>query len=165
MRHSKSDWEENVSDFDRPLAIRGKGDAPLMGKFLLKTKRVPSIIISSTAKRAKETAELLAKSCRYKSGIRYSEALYENSPVEIIKLLQELDDKIETAMVIGHNPAIEEAAKKLCFRELKTMENGIEFPTSALVCIGAEIESWSELYPGNCTIYWFIVPRLIKGLF
>ncbi|MFZ2657172.1 MAG: histidine phosphatase family protein [Victivallales bacterium] len=165
MRHAKSDWEENVSDFDRPLAVRGKSDAPLIGKFLLKTKKVPSIIISSPAIRAKETSELLAKACRYKVGIRYSDSIYENSPVEIIKILQGLDDKIETAMVIGHNPAIEEAAKKLCFRELKTMDNGIEFPTCALVCLGAEIESWSELYPGNCTIYWFIVPRLIKGLF
>ncbi len=165
MRHGKSDWEEGISDFDRPLAIRGKGDVPLIGRFLLKTKKVPSCIISSPAIRAKETSELLVKACRYKSDIKYSDSLYENSSGEIMKVLQNLDDSIETVMVIGHNPAIEEAAKKLCFRELKNLEDGIKFPTAALICLGAEIESWSELYPGNCSIYWFVVPKLIKGLF
>ncbi len=165
MRHGKSDWEEGISDFDRPLAKRGIGDVPLLGRFLLKTKKVPSVIISSPAKRAKETSELLARACRYKSDIRYSDSIYENSSGEIMKLLQKLDDSIESVMVIGHNPAIEEATKKLCFRELKSLENGIKFPTGAIVCLGAEIESWSELYPGNCSIYWFVVPRLIKGLF
>ncbi len=165
MRHGKSDWDEEVPDFERPLAKRGKGDVPLIGRFLRKTKRVPSLIISSPAKRAKETSELIAKACKYKKDIEYNDSIYENSPGEIIKVLQKIDDKIDTAMVIGHNPAIEEAAKKLCFRELKSLENGIKFPTAAIVCIVAEIESWSELYPGDCAIYWFVVPKLIKGWF
>ena len=69
MRHGKSNWEEDVSDFDRPLTARGKNDSPLMGKFLLKCKKTPFLIISSSAKRAKETAELLAKPCRYRKKI------------------------------------------------------------------------------------------------
>ncbi|MFA6293776.1 MAG: histidine phosphatase family protein, partial [Victivallales bacterium] len=64
MRHGKSDWEEDVSDFDRPLTDRGVNDSPLMGKFLLKCGKLPLLIISSPAKRGKETAERLAKSCR-----------------------------------------------------------------------------------------------------
>jgi phosphohistidine phosphatase len=165
MRHSKSDWEEGISDFDRPLGERGRNDSPFMGKFLLKCGKIPLLIISSPAKRAMETAELLAKSCRYKKKIEFNESIYENSPGEIIKILQKIDDGIDTAMVIGHNPSIEEATKKLCFREIKAIENGIKFPTSAVVCLEVEIESWSELYPGNCTIAWFVTPKLVKELF
>lgn len=165
MRHGKSDWEEDVSDFERTLTARGRNDSPLMGKFLLKCGKIPLLIISSPAKRAKETAELLAKSCRYKRKIEYNDSLYENSPGEIIKVLQKIDDKIDTAMIVGHNPSIEEATKKLCFREMKSIENGIKFPTSAIVCLEVEIESWSELYPGNCSIAWFVTPKLVKELF
>ena len=165
MRHSKSEWEEDVSDFERSLTGRGRNDSPLMGKFLLKCGKMPLLIISSPAKRAKETAELLSRSCRYRKKIEFNDALYENSPGEIIKILQKIDDEIDTAMVIGHNPSIEEATKKLCFRETKSIESGIKFPTSAIVCLEVEIESWSELYPGNCTMAWFVTPKLVKELF
>jgi phosphohistidine phosphatase len=165
MRHGKSDWDEDVSDFDRPLTARGKNDSPLMGKFLLKCKKTPFLIISSSAKRARETAELLAKPCRYKKKIEYSDSLYENSPGEIIKAIQKIDDKIDAVMIVGHNPSIEEATKKLCFREMKSIESGIKFPTSAIVCLEVEIESWSELYPGNCNMAWFVTPKLVKELF
>jgi len=164
MRHGKSDWEEDVSDFDRPLTERGINDSPLMGKFLLKCGKTPFLIISSPAKRAKETAERLVKSCRYRKKIEFNDSLYENSPGEIIRILQKVDDEIDTAMIIGHNPSIEEATKKLCFREIKTIENGIKFPTSAIVCLEVEIESWSELYPGDCTMAWFVTPKLVKEL-
>lgn len=165
MRHGKSDWEEDVSDFDRPLTARGKNDSPLMGKFLMKCGKMPLLIISSPAKRARETSELLSKACRYKKKIEYNDALYENSPGEIIRILQKIDDKIDIAMIIGHNPAIEEATKKLCFREMKSIESGIKFPTSAIVCLEVETDSWAELYPGNCTVAWFVTPKLVKELF
>ena len=165
MRHGKSEWDDDVSDFERTLTVRGRNNSPLMGKFLLKCKKVPLLMISSPAKRAKETAELLAKSCRYRKKIDFKDSLYENSPGEIIKILQKSDDGIDTVMIIGHNPSIEEATKKLCFREMKSIENGIKFPTSAIVCLEVEIESWSELYPGNCTVAWFVTPKLVKELF
>jgi len=165
MRHGKSDWEEDVSDFERTLTARGKNDSPLMGKFLLKSGKIPLLIISSPAKRAKETSELLAKPANSKKKIEFNDSLYENSSGEIIRILQKIDDKIDTVMVIGHNPSIEEATKKLCFREMKSIESGIKFPTSAIICLEAEIESWSELYPGNCTIAWFVTPKLVKELF
>jgi phosphohistidine phosphatase len=165
MRHGKSDWEEDVTDFDRPLTGRGRNDTPYMGRFLLKSGKTPHLIISSPAKRARETAELLAKSCKYKGKIEFNDSLYENSPGEIIRVIQDIDDKIDVAMVVGHNPSIEGAVKKLCFREMKSIENGIKFPTSAIVCLEVETESCSELYPGNCTMAWFVTPKLVRELF
>jgi phosphohistidine phosphatase len=62
LRHAKSSWEDpDLPDYDRPLNKRGKNDAPRMGKLLKDKDIIPDLIISSTAARAKKTAELVAK--------------------------------------------------------------------------------------------------------
>jgi phosphohistidine phosphatase len=70
LRHAKSSWKHpELADHDRPLNRRGKRDAPLMGRLLKKEDLVPEIIISSTATRARSTAEAVAKSSGYKGEI------------------------------------------------------------------------------------------------
>ena len=163
MRHGKSEWEdESIPDFERALAPRGRSDSPVMGRFLRKAGKIPDLIISSPAKRAKSTAELVAKACGYKKDIVFEESVYENSCGEIINVLQELDDTINTVLIIGHNPSIEDTVKKLIFREIRNSENGIKVPTAAIACLETEAKFWSELYPGDCTISWFVTPRLVS---
>jgi phosphohistidine phosphatase len=42
LRHAKSDWDDpSLRDFDRPLAARGKRDAPEIGKALRKRGPFP----------------------------------------------------------------------------------------------------------------------------
>jgi phosphohistidine phosphatase len=61
LRHAKSSWKHpELSDHDRPLNKRGKRDAPIMGRLLKKEDLVPDIIMTSTAIRARSTAEPLA---------------------------------------------------------------------------------------------------------
>jgi phosphohistidine phosphatase len=61
LRHAKSSWkEQDLPDHDRPLNKRGKKDAPRMGKLLTDEDLIPDLIMSSTAARAKKTAELVA---------------------------------------------------------------------------------------------------------
>jgi phosphohistidine phosphatase len=70
LRHAKSSWKHpELADHDRPLNRRGKRDTPLMGRLLKKEDLVPEIIISSTATRARSTAEAVAKSSGYKGEI------------------------------------------------------------------------------------------------
>ena len=64
MRHAKSSWDDpDVADHDRPLNKRGKKDAPRMGQWLAEQGLTPEVIVTSTAKRARKTAELVAESC------------------------------------------------------------------------------------------------------
>ena len=59
LRHAKSSWDNlDLSDYDRPLNKRGKRDAPRMGDFLRQQELVPDLIISSTAKRAKNSQKI-----------------------------------------------------------------------------------------------------------
>ena len=81
LRHAKSDWETpDVADHDRPLNGRGKRDAPRMGRLLRDENLVPDLIISSTAKRARKTAKLVAEASGYEGEIRLAETLYLAGP-------------------------------------------------------------------------------------
>ena len=62
MRHAKSSWKEvDLVDHDRPLNKRGMKDAPRMGKLLRKERLIPELILTSSARRARDTAEAAAE--------------------------------------------------------------------------------------------------------
>jgi phosphohistidine phosphatase SixA len=61
IRHAKSSWDDPaLPDKDRPLGDRGRRDAPKMGKRLAKGDVEPDLILSSPARRALKTAEIIA---------------------------------------------------------------------------------------------------------
>src|SRR6266487_357541 len=93
LRHAKSSWKQpELADHDRPLNKRGKRDAPLVGRLLKKKGLVPDNIISSTAMRARATAEAVAKASGYKGEITFNRSLYAAGPQAYIDALQDLSD-------------------------------------------------------------------------
>lgn len=139
LRHAKSSWKEHgLSDHDRPLNKRGRYDAQKMGRLIRNKKLKPKLIICSSAKRARETVELITQACGYRQEIRFSEALYAAGPEGYVKLLRELDDAYDRVMVVGHNPGLEELLECL------TGEEHI-LPTAALAQVELPIKRWREL--------------------
>ena len=140
LRHAKSSWkEQDLPDHDRPLNKRGKNDAPRMGKLLKEEDLIPDLIMSSTAVRAKKTAELVAKACKYKGKIVPNHSLYGAEPTAILKILERLADKYKSALVVGHSPSVEETV------ELLTDSQEVIMPTCALAQISLPIQKWAEL--------------------
>jgi phosphohistidine phosphatase len=140
LRHAKSSWkEQDLPDHDRPLNKRGKNDAPRIGKLLKDEDLIPDLIMSSTAARAKKTAELVAKSCKYKGKIVLNHSLYGAEPAAYLKILERLSDNHMTALVVGHSPTVEETV------ELLTGSQDITMPTCALAQISLPIQNWTEL--------------------
>lgn len=167
LRHAKSSWDNpGLADFERPLAKRGKKDAPRMGQVLADFDNVPDLIISSPAKRAKQTAELAAKHCGYTKDIRWEESFYHGSSHALIRVLQSLPEKFERVMLVGHNPTMEETAAELLSLAEDHWEDAfaIRMPTAALVCIQADIFEWSTLEAGDGVLQWFLIPRLVKAI-
>ena len=107
VRHAKSSWKNpNLDDFERPLNKRGRKNAPFMGKVLKKLKVAPDLVISSPANRAATTARIIAAAINYPlKNIRYSEAIYEFGENALIHVVKQIDDTVNKAMVVGHNPA------------------------------------------------------------
>jgi phosphohistidine phosphatase len=143
LRHAKSSWKDtSLEDHDRPLNKRGKKTAPRMGKLLKDEKLVPDLIISSTAVRAKKTAEAVAKTAKVKSDIRLEPRLYLAGTQTMIQVLQEItSDPIKRVMIVGHNPGQENLVQELTGR-------AEPFPTAALAHIELPIKKWSDMEAG-----------------
>jgi phosphohistidine phosphatase len=113
IRHAKSSWKDmTLDDFDRPLNKRGKKDVVTMGRRLKERGVSPDIILSSPAKRAKETTKALSKEIGYDKKIKYIDAIYEASPDTLEKILDSVDEKYETVFLIGHNPGLNMLAER-----------------------------------------------------
>lgn len=139
MRHAKSSWKiKNIHDHERPLNKRGRRDAPKMGHLLLERELMPQIILSSSALRSRQTAELVAETVGYSAEVLYRDDLYMAEPDRIIAALQELPDTLERVMIIGHNPGLETF--------LQILSNRIEpLPTAVLAHVVLHIDEWALL--------------------
>lgn len=143
MRHAKSSWDNSrLTDYERPLNERGRRDAPRMGRLLRHEDLTPDLIITSSAKRAATTAELVALELALDSDIRYTEMLYLADPDAYIRQARQVGDDIETLLMVGHNPGIQELVEQLTGQEE-------EMNTAALAYIRAPVRKWSELAGGK----------------
>ncbi len=139
MRHAKSgDKDPDITDHERPLNKRGKLAAPRMGRLLKDEGLVPDFILSSSAKRARMTAEAVADQSGYEGEIRTSTDLYATGPGSFIRAFQYLPDETKRVLVVGHNPGLEELLEVLT-KLVKTL------PTAAVVQVDLPIQSWKEL--------------------
>ena len=108
LRHAKSSWKQTgISDHARPLNKRGEESAPRMGQLIYEEGIVPDIILSSTARRARDTADLVAEASGFEGEVVYLEDFYHAWPSDYVDALRSLPDEIDTAMVVGHNPGME----------------------------------------------------------
>ncbi len=139
LRHAKSSWKHSdLSDHDRPLNKRGKREAPRIGR-LLKLKRLsPSAILSSSAKRARRTAEDVAECSAFAGTVQLEPRLYLADPATIVDVVRRADPDAPRLMVVGHNPGLEQLVTRL------TGETE-PLPTATLAQIRLPIERWKEL--------------------
>ena len=114
LRHGKSDWSANVEDFERPLNKRGEDSVPKMGKRLKKHGPVPDLIIASPAERAWRTAVLMAQALGLKeSGVIADDRIYGNNLSELKAVIDSRCSGSRCAMIVGHNPALDELLSHL----------------------------------------------------
>ncbi|WP_420643737.1 SixA phosphatase family protein [Candidatus Leptofilum sp.] len=139
LRHAKSDWgNSQLSDHDRPLNHRGKYDAPRMGAWIKLQKMVPDLIISSTAERALTTAEMVALAADFEGELRTERKFYLAGPPTYVEILNELSDRYERVMVVGHNPGMEELVSLLT-------DSDRRMTTANVAVVELPIDSWGEL--------------------
>jgi len=119
MRHAKSDWSgPQISDFDRPINKRGTRNAMRIGGWMNENNHTPQKIISSPALRAKETIELVAEQISKFNleDLTYEDELYLAGFTQLIEFINTYKDKVQSLMLVGHNPGIENLVNYLCDR-------------------------------------------------
>ncbi len=170
VRHAKSNWDDTMlSDHDRPLNERGSRSAPMVGKFLSKTYfgsngtpallARPDRLISSTARRAAETAALMATEMDTVPAVLEAN-LYLAEPKTIMQLIRKLDDCWKHVMIFAHNPGISAFADRLVNRG-----EVYDMPTCAAALIELPWDSWSAIDWEEGRLIGFVTPRLIEKRF
>lgn len=153
LRHGKSKrGPEYEADFERPLAKRGKRDAVRMGEFLAEQDLVPELILSSPAKRARDTALRCADAAGYLDPIRFERSLYYGSADSYLELLWALEDTVSRVLFVAHNPDMEEVVETLGHRYVR-------LPTAALARIDADTEQWGDLFRVRRQLVWVQLPK------
>ncbi len=155
VRHAKSSWKNpNLDDFERPLNKRGRKNAPFMGKVLKKLHVAPDLVIASPANRAATTARIIASAVNYSLvNIRYSETIYDFSENALIHVVQQIDDSVNKAMVVGHNPAINGLANYIGDQPVGNI------PTCGVYCVELDISSWIKISEHCGKLKFFEFPK------
>ena len=154
MRHGKSRWdEEDADDLHRSLAKRGKRDSLRVGEEIAARGLVPEVILSSPAKRARSTVRRMIKGSGYSGDAIYDPDLYFEGVEPYLRNLSALPDKVGVAMVVGHNPVLEQLVHLLTGQ-------AVRLPTAALACVNLPLDAWADLADGvQGSVEQLILPR------
>jgi phosphohistidine phosphatase len=142
VRHAKSSWNDQAQrDIDRPLNERGQIDAPLMADRLDERGTHPQRIICSPALRTATTAEIFAKRLTIpQEFIHFERQIYLAGSAHLLQLIRNLDDNIDSVMLIGHNPALTDFLNDLC--KDATLDN---MPTCCVAELELPVDSWAKV--------------------
>jgi phosphohistidine phosphatase len=163
LRHAKSDWPD-VPDRDRPLAKRGRRDAPRIGRWLREHGYQPDVVVVSTAARTRQTWDLVAPELGGSPAVHFEPRAYAASALTLLYLAQELPERYRTALFIAHNPGLSDLATSLAAppepapappETIPVSGNGphraLSLPTAA-VAVFEFPGDWPSLTPGHARL-------------
>lgn len=153
LRHAKSSRDDpGLPDFDRPLAPRGRQDAPNIGKALKKRKPLPDLIMASPAVRARETLEAVIQAAKLDIQPQFDESIYGASSDELLSLVRRLPKISSCALLVGHNPGFEELLGRLT--------GAYEpMPTAGLACITFQVDQWKDVQDKAGKLACLLTPK------
>ena len=157
VRHGKSVQNYgDISNIDRPLTERGVIDGYTMAERLLDQEKIPEKIISSPAVRALHSATIFARTFNFPyNEIIVTESLYLAETNIVLNIVKQTVNSINSLMIFGHNPTFTDLANYF----LKNKINNL--PTTGIVGLIFEINSWSEIDQVKTTESFFDYPKNI----
>ena len=140
LRHSKSSWDLNVSDINRPLNELGISKIKKISNLSIDTFSPVEIFFSSPANRAIHTCIILARSIKIDlKKISICDELYTFNMLDVFDFIKQIDNKYSNIVLVGHNPAYTEILNY--FTENKILN----LPTARWFCLKFDSDSWSEI--------------------
>ena len=167
LRHAKSSWSTPLTgDHERPLAPRGEATAPLIAEEMKARGFVPDHILCSTAKRARQTLDLVLNKMAIKPPTCIEAKIYDAAPQDLIDLISQNAPNCQNLLLVGHNPAIHYAAAQMSLRgdDQALMKLEQKYPTAGLAVIDFDESKWHDGDVSNGYLTAFITPRtLVAG--
>jgi len=149
LRHAKSDWDSGAaSDFDRPLSKRGRRDAPKVGQFLYREGLIPDYIVSSPARRAKQTVIAVCGEMGIRpEQIHWDPRIYHAGAGALLDVLNDCPDSSQRVLIAGHNPGLEILLQNLCNHNIPMPDDYKLLPTAAVAQLEI-LTGWKDLEGG-----------------
>jgi phosphohistidine phosphatase len=159
LRHAKSSWDDpTLADHDRPLAARGRRAAKVMGEHLRREGIAPELVLCSSSERTRQTLTLIAPGLGESADAQVKPELYAASAADLLEALHEVPAEVESVMVIGHNPAIQDLALSLAGDGPEVARVRSKFPTAALATLEFRA-SWRELARASAELVSYVKPK------
>jgi phosphohistidine phosphatase len=159
LRHAKSSWDDQtLADHDRPLAPRGRRAAKVMAKHLGRKGISPELVLCSPSTRTRQTLKRLAPGLGKNADVQIEPELYAAPARDLLDVLQKVPDEVESVMLIGHNPGIQNLALSLASAGSEIPRLRSRFPTAALATLAFN-GTWHELAPGSAELVSFVKPK------
>lgn len=156
MRHAKSDSAAGAaSDHDRPLNERGRRAADAMGTWLSAVGEAPDLVLTSSAVRARTTAERAAAAGGWRAPVEVEEAFYGTTPDAVVARLARAGDAHEAVLVVGHEPVWSELVAALCGG------GRVRMPTASVAIMEPIVPRWRDLRLGCAELRALVTPKLI----
>ena len=162
LRHAKSSRADaSLDDFERPLKRRGARACAVMAAYMERQSIAPDLVLCSSARRARDTLELISRHLEIEPTVSYRDALYLASATGILAQVRDVDDEVTWLMVVGHNPGLEQLARGLAGSGEPPALTALarKFPTAALASLELACEAWAEAERGRAYLAAFATPK------
>lgn len=166
MRHAKSDWSDPAKDdFNRPLNARGLVAAGFMADYIAHSPYRPDAVLCSTARRASDTFEPLARALGGSVPVIYRDELYHAMPDVMLDEIHKAPEEAGTLLVVAHNPGLvllamalaEDPDEEVALR----VAHGV--PTGGFIVFEFDVDSWKQIEEGTGRTIFFGRPRDLMG--
>jgi phosphohistidine phosphatase len=159
VRHAKSSWKyPELSDEERPLLEKGKKRTKKIIDYLLENNVKVDYIITSHAVRALETAKILGHALNYpEDEIKIDHEIYFADSDKLFNQFYDLPDRYDYVMMVGHNPALTNFANFFVTPKIDWL------PTSGIVCIEFDTDSWDKVPTASPNTRFVIYPKMLTS--
>src|SRR5262245_45752081 len=167
LRHAKSDRSDpGARDHDRVLNARGREAAPRIGTYMASHGLNPDLVVCSTAARARETWDLVAKALgRKNASTTFEPRIYDNDPRVLLELVRTTKADVHALLLVGHNPSFQMFADLMAASGHGDARQRLreKFPTAALAVIDFAVDAWDRVHPHSGRLDRLITPRLLEA--
>ena len=160
LRHAKSSAKEDVEDYERPLSRRGRKTARRVGRNLSAKLGTIDLILCSSARRTRETLDLVLVELSPAPRTLIEDELYLASREKLTARLCRLDARNVNVLLIGHNPGLHELAIALADENspaFRALASG-KFLTAARVSFRVPAD-WSVLGSSRHELIGYVTPE------
>jgi phosphohistidine phosphatase len=133
-------------DFDRQLDDRGYVQAEMVADRAADLGYAPDCLLSSTAARCRQTAEIVRRAVRETLEIQFVDELYNGTP-DVYATIIAGQRPARSVMLIGHNPSIDQLLEGLIGKAERRAAMPGGYPTAGLAVLdysaGTETGGWT----------------------